>query len=300
MGTTGWTPEEYGQVTLLRAANGGGYPYGNSLLVRGSAGTLLVDPSLALIEQDALPEADAVVVSHAHEDHLVAIEAFDAPVHVHTADLPAVRDTQVLLAAYGLPAEATAELAESLTADFRLGSRPDAVGVPDGHRFDLGDRTATVVHLPGHTVGHSGLLIEPDGFLYIADIDLTSFGPYYGDRVSSLEGFERSIEVCGSVDARWFGTFHQKGVVEGAEEFRRRLRAYREVIGRRDEALTEFLAEPRTLAEVVDHRFVYRPHVEAPHVESVEARTAEQHIARLVRTGVVAEVEPGRYRAVAG
>ncbi|GAA4709700.1 MBL fold metallo-hydrolase [Pseudonocardia yuanmonensis] len=297
MGTTGWTPEEYGQVTLLRAANGGGYPYGNSLLVRGSAGTLLVDPSLALVEEDDLPAADAVFVSHAHEDHVVAIDAFPAPVHVHSADLAAVRDTQVLLAGYGLPAEATAEFAESLTTDFRVRSRPDALGVPDGHRFDLGDRTATVVHLPGHTAGHCGLLVEPDGFLYIADIDLTSFGPYYGDRGSSLEGFERSIETCAEVDARWFGTFHQKGVIEGAEEFRGRLRAYREVVERRDAALREFLAEPRTLADVVDHRFVYRPHVDAPHVDTVEARTAEQHLDRLVRAGLVAEVEPGRYRA---
>ncbi|MCW0216306.1 MAG: MBL fold metallo-hydrolase [Pseudonocardia sp.] len=298
MATTGWTPEGYGQVCLLRAANDGGYPYGNSLLVRGSAGTLLVDPSLALIEEDDLPDADAVWVSHAHEDHLVAIDEFAAPVHVHTADLEAVRDIGVLLAGYGLPAETTASLGESLVPEFRLRSRPDAVGVPDGHRFDLGDRTATVVHLPGHTLGHSGLLVEPDGFFYIADIDLTSFGPYYGDQVSSLEGFERSIEICANVEARWFGTFHQKGVIEGAEEFRRRLRAYREVIVRRDEALTGFLAEPRTLADLVEHRFVYRPHVEAPHVETVEARTAEQHIARLVRTGVVAEIEPGRYRAV--
>ncbi|WP_181782912.1 MBL fold metallo-hydrolase [Pseudonocardia pini] len=301
MTTASWAPEAYGGVTLLRAANGGGYPYGNSLLVRGSAGTLLVDPSLALVGdgQGEVPAPDAVFVSHAHEDHLVGIDGYAAPVHVHSADLAAVHDSAVLLAGYGLPEAATTEFAATLEADFHVRSRPDAVGVPDGHRFDLGDRTATVVHLPGHTVGHSGLLVEPDGFLYIADIDLTSFGPYYGDRVSSLEGFERSLEICRTVDARWFGTFHQKGVVEGAEEFRGRLRAYRDVIVRRDAALTEFLAEPRTLVDVVAHRFVYRPHVEAPHVTTVEARTAEQHIARLVRTGVVAEVEPGRFRAVA-
>jgi glyoxylase-like metal-dependent hydrolase (beta-lactamase superfamily II) len=153
-----------------------------------------------------------------------------------------------------------------------------------------------VVHLPGHTEGHSGLLIEPDGFLYIADIDLTGFGPYYGDRVSSLEGFERSIALCAGVDARWFGTFHQKGVVEGAAEFRERLSAYRAVITQRDAALTEFLVEPRTLADVVARRFVYRPHVEAPHVETVETRTAEQHLERLVRLGVVTEPEPGRFQ----
>lgn len=296
MGTTGWEPVDYGRVTLLRAANGGGYPYGNSLLVRGSAGTLLVDPSLALV--DDVPGADAVFVSHAHEDHLAALADVPAPVHVHTADLASVQDLDVLLDGYGLPAAERAETAVSTVEEFRLAARPDAVGVPDGYRFDLGDRSATVVHLPGHTAGHSGLLVEPEGFLYIADIDLTGFGPYYGDRVSSLEGFERSLELCGRVEARWFGTFHQKGVVEGAAEFRAKLGAYRDVIVRRDAALVEFLAEPRTLAEVVARRFVYRPHVAAPHVETVEARTAEQHLARLVRLGTVTELEPGRFQTV--
>jgi glyoxylase-like metal-dependent hydrolase (beta-lactamase superfamily II) len=293
-GAGGWTPQSYGAVTVLKADNGGVYPYGNSLLVRGSGGTLLVDLSLALTEP---PPADAVFVSHAHEDHLVGVDTLTAPVHVHEADLAAVRSQEALLAGYGLPGPAAEAFGRSLTEEFRVRSRPDAVGVPDGHVFDLGDRTATVVHLPGHTAGHCGLLVEPDGFFFVADVDLSSFGPFYGDLGSSLEGFERSLDVCAATEARWYGTFHHKGVVEGAGEFRRRLAAYRGVVERRDAALAEFLIEPRTLAEVVEHRFVYRPHVDAPYVETVEARTAEQHIARLVRTGRAREVEPGLFRA---
>lgn len=295
MGTRGWTPQEYGAVTVLKADNGGVYPYGNPLLVGGSAGTLLVDLSLALAQP---PAADAVFVSHAHEDHLVGVDGVPVPVHVHEADLAAVRSEEALLAGYGLPAPAAEEFGRTLAERFRVRSRPDAVGVADGHVFDLGDRTATVVHLPGHTAGHCGLLVEPDGFFFVADIDLSSFGPFYGDLGSSLEGFERSLEVCAAMEARWYGTFHHKGVVEGAAEFRGRLSAYRGVVERRDAALAEFLAEPRSLAEVVEHRFVYRPHVDEPYVQTVEARTAEQHIARLVRTGRAAEVEPGRFRTV--
>jgi hydroxyacylglutathione hydrolase len=294
----GWEPVEHGGVTVLRAAGGGAYPYGNTLLVRGSAGSLLVDPSLALVEAgEPPPEADAVLVSHAHEDHVVGLGEIDRPVHVHHADLAAVRSTGALLASYGLPPAATRDMERTVVGEFRMASRPDAAGVPDGHVFDLGDRRATVVHLPGHTAGHSGLLVEPDGFLYVADIDLTSFGPYYGDLGSDLEQFERSILACAGIDARWYGTFHQKGVIEGAAEFRTRLGAYRAVIARRDAALLEFLAEPRSLAEVVEHRLVYRPHVEAPHVATVETRTAEQHLARLVRSGAVVEDGPGAYRA---
>ncbi len=66
----------------------------------------------------------------------------------------------------------------------------------------------------------------------------------------------------------------------------------------REERLLAFLAEPRTLADVVEHRLVYRPHVDAPHVPTVERRTAEQHLARLVGAGRVTVTEEGRYRAV--
>jgi glyoxylase-like metal-dependent hydrolase (beta-lactamase superfamily II) len=162
---------------------------------------------------------------------------------------------------------------------------------------DLGGRTVTVVHLPGHTAGHCGFLIEPDGFLFVADIDLTSFGPYYGDVGSSLADFEASMRRCGEIDARWYGTSHQKGVIEGAADFRRRLGTFAGVVEKREASLLAFLGDPRTVEEIVGHRLVYRPHVEGPHVGPVERRTAVQHLHRLLSEGRVAEVEEGRFRA---
>ena len=184
-----------------------------------------------------------------------------------------------------------------LREQFRVEGRPDARGFEDGTVFDLGGRTVTVVHLPGHTAGHSGFLVEPDGFLFVADIDLTSFGPYYGDPGSSLDAFQASMRRCREIDARWYGTSHQKGVIEGAAEFRRRLDAFEEVVRTREAALLALLREPRTVEDVVRHRLVYRPHVEAPHVEPVERRTAVRHLDRLLTEGRVTEVEPGRFRA---
>lgn len=296
VGSVGYAEHRYGGVSVLAAEGGGAFPAGNSVLVRGSAATLVVDPSTAL--EGPVPGVDIVVASHAHEDHLAGVRWFDASLHAHEADVAAVRSPEVLMAGYGLPQELADGLRSSLAEEFHLVDRPDAVAFADGDRFDLGDRTVTVVHLPGHTAGHCGFLVEPDGFCYVADIDLTSFGPYYGDVGSSLEQFERSVRRAAEIDARWFGTFHQKGVIDGAAEFRKRLAAFWSVAATREERLLAFLAEPRTLADVVDHRLVYRPHVEAPHVPTVERRTAEQHLARLVGAGRVTVTEEGRYRAV--
>ncbi|MER7519468.1 MBL fold metallo-hydrolase [Streptomyces sp. NPDC126499] len=293
--TTGYAPAEYGRVTVLVGPERGAYPYGNSLLVHGTNASLVVDPSLSLV--DAAPPADLVLVSHAHEDHIAGLGSYEVPVHVHTGDLEALRSRDVLVAGFGLPPDAAAEADKAMRDRFHVRGRPDARGFEDGAVFDLGGRTVTVVHLPGHTAGHSGFLIEPDGFLFVADIDLTSFGPYYGDVGSSLVDFEASVRRCREIDARWYGTSHQKGVIEGAAEFRRRLDAFVGVVERRDATLLAFLGEPRTVEEIVEHRLVYRPHVQGPHVNPAERRTAVQHLDRLMSGGLVTEVEEGRFRA---
>ncbi|MFC8507664.1 MBL fold metallo-hydrolase [Streptomyces sp. NPDC057411] len=294
---TGYTEKRYGGgVTVLAAADGGAYPYAHSVLVRGTAETLVIDPSLSLV--GTAPPADVVLVSHAHEDHVAALADYDTPVRVHAGDLAALRSRAVMVAGYGLPQDAAAHTERILRDRFHVRARTEATAFEDGSVFDLGGRTATVVHLPGHTAGHCGFLIEPDGFLFVADIDLTSFGPSYGDVGSSLTDFEASMRRCREIDARWYGTAHQKGVIEGAAAFSERLDAFAGVLAKREENLLAFLAEPRTVDEIARHRLVYRPHVEGPHVGPVERRTAVRHLDRLVGAGRVAEVEPGRFRAV--
>ncbi|MFG2520923.1 MBL fold metallo-hydrolase [Streptomyces sp. NPDC048527] len=296
MRTTGYTAAECGDVSVLVGAQRGAYPYGNTLLVRGAAESLVVDPSLSLVE--GAPPADLVLVSHAHEDHIAGLGSYEVPVRTHEGDLDALRSREALVAGIGLPAEDVGVVDKMMRDEFHVQGRPDAEGFEDGAVFDLGGRTVTVVHLPGHTAGHSGFLIEPDGFLFVGDIDLTSFGPYYGDIGSSLVDFEASMRRCRDIDARWYGTSHQKGVIEGAEEFRRRLDDFAGVVAKREAALLAFLGEPRSVEEIVEHRLVYRPHVEGPHVRPVERRTAVQHLDVLMSGGLVAEVEQGRFRAM--
>lgn len=292
---------DFAGVTVLVGAQEGRYPSGNSLLLRGADQTVLVDPSLDVSARGGAPApVDRVVLSHAHEDHVAGLHRFpDAEVLVHSGDLEAVRDLDRLLDSYGLDPDVADRFRGQLVEEFHVTGRADAQPLADGERLDLGGgRSATVVHLPGHTPGHSGLLVEPDGFFYVADVDLSAFGPYYGDAVSSLLDTERSLARCREVDARWYATFHHKGVIEGRSGFLTALDAYTEVIRRREGALLEFLGEPRSLHDVVTRRFVYRRHVDLPFADSVERHTAQRHLERLVADGRVAEVEPGRYQAV--
>ncbi|WP_213575289.1 MBL fold metallo-hydrolase [Rhodococcus sp. USK13] len=287
--------QAYGKVSVLVPDNGGVVPYGNTVVVRGSEGTLVIDPSLAL-DRDPVG-ADLVLISHGHEDHFAGLRHFDAPTFAHHLDAPSVASLETMLTQYGLGPAERLEVERVITQEYGIPPTHERVAeVGDGHVFDLGDRTATVIHLPGHTPGHSGVLIEPDGFLYVADIDLTSFGPMYGDLGSSIDDFLASIDHAATIGARWYGTFHHKGVIMGSDEFRKRLTIYRDKTFRREDRLLEFLGEPRTIDDIVAHRLVYRPHVKAPYVDAVERRTAQLHLERLVTAGVVTAAEDGEFR----
>jgi glyoxylase-like metal-dependent hydrolase (beta-lactamase superfamily II) len=290
-----------GATTVCFGAERGKYPQGNSLLVRGSEETLVIDPSLGLIPRRAgLPRVDRVLNSHCHEDHVAGNHLVpDVPWHVHEADLPGLQSFAGFLAIFGYDDPAVmAGWAQLVRERFHYQERPDARPFLGGDVFELGGRVRVrVIHTPGHTRGHSALLIEPDAVLYLGDIDLTSFGPYYGDAWSDLADFERSLALVRGIEARHYATFHHIGVVDRST-FLERLARYAAVIEQREERLVAFLAEaPRSLDEVAEHRFVYRKSDPVPFAAPVERRSMSQHIARLVRQGRVREIEPGRFRA---
>jgi glyoxylase-like metal-dependent hydrolase (beta-lactamase superfamily II) len=285
-------------VSVLVGDANGAYPSGNTLLVRGAGEAVLIDPSVTVVARGGAPvQVDAVINSHSHEDHMAGNGTFpSARLHIHDDDLPGARSMDGLMAVYGLTGDARDAFEQVVLDEFHYVERPDAQGFTDGHVFDLGGGvTVEAVHLPGHTRGHSGFRI--DGVFFLSDIDLTGFGPYYGDVWSDLEDFEASLAKVRDEDAEFYVTFHHKGVIEGRETFVEMVDAFTAVIGRRHDAMLEFLREPHTLDEMRQHRFIYRPHVEMAFVESVERRSAELHVQRMLRRAEAVEVAPGRYQS---
>lgn len=283
---------------VLVGVDGGRYPAGNSVLVTGADATAVIDPSTSLRARDRVPAADHVVLTHTHEDHVAGVHHYpDATVHVHEDDLIGIRSIDGLLDMFGMTGDRADAFRQTLIDEFTYVARPDAVGHVDGDVIDLGGVTIRFVHLPGHTAGHCGLLIEPDGVLVTGDIDLSAFGPLYGDTYSSLDDFERSLQRVRAIEARWYVTFHHKGVIDGRDAFVEALDAFASAIPRREDAMVAFATEPRSMDDFVAHRFVYRPHVTLPFVDTVERRSAEMSLRRLVANGRLTTTADGRWRA---
>ena len=285
------------RVSVLVGTGNGKYPSGNTLVVRGESECVVIDPSVDVVARGGAPvKVDVVLNSHAHEDHIPGNKLFaTARVCIHQDDVPGITTLEGLMDVYGLEGAAREGFKRVVVDEFNFAPRPDAEGFRDGAVFDLGGVAIEAVHLPGHTRGHSGFRVANEVF-FLSDIDLTGFGPYYGDTWSDLEDFEESLRRVRDEDARYYVTYHHKGVIEGREVFVEMLDAFHAVIGRRHDAMLEYLAEPRTLEEMAQHRFIYRPHVETHFAASVERRSAHLHVQRMLARGEAREVEPGRYQ----
>jgi len=290
-----------GAVSVYAGEKSGKYPDGNQVMVRGTDSLVAFDtPLVANRLGRELLDADLVVLGHVHEDHMAGLHRLrHAAVHVHEADVEAARSWAGLARHYGYAPDALVAMRSKIESEFHYAPRPDAQAYADGATWDLGGGvTVRAIHMPGHTSGHCVLLVEPGGIAFIGDIDLSSFGPYYGDATSSLAEFRRTLEAMRRVPAKVWITSHHKGVITERETYLALLDAYASRLDAREEAIAEFLGQrPSTLVELAAHRFVYPRGRHDVWYEDAERRTIEQHLEALAHAGRAID-EGGRWRTV--
>jgi glyoxylase-like metal-dependent hydrolase (beta-lactamase superfamily II) len=100
---------------------------------------------------------DAIWLTHAHLDHIGAIEgirrAHRVPVYLHPADLPLYSNASAQADVYGLP--------------FEQPDPPDRE-LADGDSVSVGSLAFDVVHVPGHAPGH--VLFRRDDVVFGGDL----------------------------------------------------------------------------------------------------------------------------------
>lgn len=277
----------FGRVKVLIGKKNGKYPYGNSILVDDEV-TALIDPSLLVREcYDELPvrKIDLLFNSHYHEDHGVGNSLFpDTPLYMHPLDAPALRSIDTLFDYYGMDEAGTEAWKPVVVEKYFYETREHIVEFNEGAVFDFGHTRMRVVHTPGHTGGHCCFFFEEEGVLFVADWDLTWFGPVYGDATSDLSASIASLNRIRDSEAKTLISFHEAGICE--ENQREVVTNYLNVIYDREQRLLDFLATPRTLEEIIKKRIVYKKdYSSVVWIDAVEKNSMLLHLRQLLQEG---------------
>jgi len=287
----------FGPITLIRGNRQGKYPYCNTLVIADEV-LAVIDPSshrdiCRHLAQD--PRLAAVLVSHFHEDHQKYLTFFpDDHLWVPALETEAFAHFAGVAAHMGLTdPDYLTYWRRTLETEFAFRPRPQVQTFTEGTEFSFGRTRLQVLHTPGHTPGHSCFYFPDQGILHLADIDLTSFGPWYGDLTSDLDALLASLERLEAVPAQIYLTAHGQGVFT-AEAGRLALRQFRQVIFDREAELLKLLPQPRTLTELVSRRLIYRKPMEPDFVyDHIERQMLGKHLARLLRAGKITKTEAG-------
>lgn len=279
----------FGPVWFIPGQNKGKYPHCHSIYVEGAG--ILIDPASnreRLAELRDGPGVTAVWLSHYHEDHFMDLDLFDdLPLYIAEPDAKALSDLEAFMDAYGIDQASRSYWRPIFERDFHFRPRTPAGFLRQGESVSMGPVTVEVIATPGHTPGHLCFFFREEGVLFMGDYDLTKFGPWYGDVESSIEETLSSLERLKKIPAKVWLTGHEDGVFESnpGEAWE----AYRRVIDRREEALLDFLREPRALQEIVDAWIVYgKPREPKVFFELGELGIMKKHLERLMRQGRVA------------
>ncbi|MBW2630328.1 MAG: MBL fold metallo-hydrolase [Deltaproteobacteria bacterium] len=150
-----------------------------------------------------------------------------------------------------------------------------------GEVLDFGKVQMHVIGAPGHSGGFSCMYFPRYGAIYVADLDLTPFGPWYAGSDGDIDLFISSCRMIENVDAEFFITGHEMGILS-KKEFRTGMEGYLAVIEERDKKILSVLSAPFSLEEVVDRGLIYdrKYHMDA-WIYMWEFITIKKHLRRL-------------------
>ena len=282
-------------IIFIEGTDKGRYPYSNSLLVKDET-TALIDAGAGkeMMHKLATSEKiDLLINSHCHEDHIAYDNLFISKVCIHKLEAPVLRSVKKLIELY---CEEGSLIEEEMTIFIQNFINFDGIKVDlefeEGYIFDLGDTQLKVIHTPGHSRGHSCFFDEKEKILFSADIDLTSFGPWYGAIDSNIDDFIASIKKIRRLKPEIIVSSH-KGVIK--EDIDAKLDTYLEKIYERDNKILDLLQRERTLEEITKESIIYGdgkiPEFLRWMYEPMERIMIEKHLGRLFKRGDVRRVD---------
>jgi len=274
-------------VYLIPGKNKSRFPYCACLYIKGRDLRVLIDAGMG--EEHIAPAIkagiDVLVLSHCHIDHRLTRRLIpDVPVWCHEKEEVYLQDRDFFFSAMGLKRSG---LDLDGLFDFAQGSFEIEIThrLVDGDRIDLGGITLQTIHTPGHTPGHMSFFIPEHALLFSGDIDLTSFGPFYGHDFADISDFLASIERLKKVGAKRVISSHAGPFNSNLGQ---RFDEYAKIILTRDRLLLENLNQPKSVQEFKGSNLFYKSYPDFPDlIRWFELVHIEKHLARLKDMGKV-------------
>jgi len=294
---------ERGKIRLIR---GGKYPTCHSVFIDDEV-RAVIDPAsdeARLLELHRQRPVQVIINSHCHEDHFLLNSRFpDAELWVPGLEAAGFRDIEAFYDQFYESAEIDEKTKAAWDTFFAdvvqyQPREPDRL-LAEGDLLVFGETQARVLHTPGHSPGHLSFHFPGERVMYLADLDLVKFGPYYGDKGSSIDDTIASLERVAAIDVDIYLVAHgREGVLDGDPSH---IRRYLDVIYARDERLLALLASgPKDLSEVTAAGIIYGGRTlsdGAWELALSEKTMMDKHLRRLERLGTVRQ-EDGLYHLV--
>ncbi len=276
-------------ITILWGKHRGPLIYSNTFVVESGHTRIIIDPGGESSELTKLSEQKNFVVNtHFHGDHrrmnyIFTKSDFFAP----EPDAPMIESHERFIEAVGITDKElqkqwlyVVKTVYNITEHKIAGTFGDNEYVIDK---SYGIRS---IGLPGHTEGHSGLYFESASLALITDIDLTPFGPWYGNEVSDIDIFLESIEKVKHIESKYFITSHSNSIYT-KEQLLPLLDKFASHIERRERALLKLIETKNSLSldELATHGIIYPRNSlkNNPALLFFEKKMLEKHVKRLGR-----------------
>ncbi len=286
--------DEY-NIFFVKGQRNGGYPYAHSMLIED----YLIDTGISRRHMRQLKKnfsINNVILSHWHEDHIASNNMLkNATYFCHSKDIHIVEDISKMGPYYGLVTEATENLLDFFFDSYKVENTKVDKAIEHNEVIDINNSRLRVIHTPGHTAGHCCFYEENTKIAFLADIDLTNFGPFYGCIDSSVIDFEESIEKLKQLDIEIAVSGH-KGLFEGKDLIREELDKYKSKIYKYEENILSHLSEktPKSSQDLMNKNLIYRKYGVGKDFEVIAERIMiEKHFDKLLKNKTIEKLDSG-------
>ncbi len=247
-------------LLLLPGEREGRFPFAHSLFVQSDV-RALIDTGAGIERlrwlRDQVPP-DMVIASHSHPDHTAGNWLFDGlPLYAPEQAADTFGRSGPLSRRFAHPGPLALGWRRFVRQSMNFRDAPSTHTFGNGTTFDFGQLKLVAIHTPGHVIDHMCLFEPIHGVLLAFDIDLTSFGPWYGHRESDIQQFKDSVRRVIALEPKVIVSSH-KGIIR--DEIPDRLARFLAVFDEREARIRELLAEGYTVPQLVDISPFYGGH----------------------------------------